>query len=324
MPSASPVRLGFATAFRQPALVAAEIAWRWSFGTAALALALAGFSGLLAGVTVTDRDLIALGSRNQDLVAAAITHMFQGSAPRVLRALVVLVPALALLWTLAASAGRMATLRVIISNPARPRWGAMLSVHMARAILAVCAAIAGIGTILLAAWISTGVDADGMVRPDETRYLLILLFTLPLLALLWNYLNWMLSLAPVFVVRDGVDAASSVLRGARMFREERSRLLGMAALFAVLRLIAIGALLVASFFAAAVFSSVGFRAMLGALVVVSLGYCMAADFLYIARLAATVEISAGGTPPASTEVPPPPPPPPAETLEASNYSASPA
>jgi hypothetical protein len=281
------------------------------------------FFGFLAGLSVTDRDLLALGTRNQDLVAAAIAHIFQGSGPRLLRALALLVPALALLWTLAASVGRMATLRVLIASPARPRWAAMLAVHLARAILAVCAVLAALGIIFFAAWISTSPDPEGIVRPDETRYLLILLFTLPVLALLWNYLNWMLSLAPLFVVRDGARAATSIAQAARLFRDQGASLLGTAALFAVLRMVAIGALLTASLFAAAAFSSAGFRVTLAAVILVTLGYFVVADFLYIARLAATVEICMGGTPPAGTEVAPPPPPPPAETLETPSYSASP-
>jgi hypothetical protein len=303
------------TAFRRPSLVGAEIAWRWSFGTAALALAAGAFYGFLDGLTVTDRDLMALGSRNQDLIAAAVSHIFQGSGPRLLRALALLLPVLALLWTFAASVGRTVILRALIESPARRRWLSMLTLYLARAVLAACAVLAALGIILFAAWISSAPDADGLVRPDETIYLLILLFMLPMLALFWNYFNSMLSLAPVFVVRSGASARRSTALAARMFREQRASLLGTAALFAVLRIVAIAGLLSASLLAVAAFSAVGVRVTLAALIVVSLGYFVIVDFLYIARLAATIKICGGEVPPAEEPIVPPQSPQPEQTFE---------
>src|SRR5262249_30884852 len=148
-----------------------------------------------------------------------------------LRALLLLTPALALLWMAAASVGRTVILRAIVQSPPRPRWLSMLAVHLARAVLAACALIAALGMIVFSAWVTSAPDPDGFVRPNESAYLLILLFTLPLLALFWNYLNAMLSLAPVFVVRDAASAGSSIARAARAFREHRASLLGTAALF---------------------------------------------------------------------------------------------
>lgn len=255
-----------------------------------MVLAAGASYGFLDGLAVTDRDLMALGSRNQDLVAAAITHIFQGSGPRLLRAFAILLPALAFLWALAASTGRMATLRALIESPEPPRWLSMLTVHLLRAILGTCTLIAALGTMVFAAWISTAPDPEGMVRPDETQYLLILLFTLPVLALFWNYLNWMLSLAPVFVVRDAASARSSIALAARAFRENRASLLGTAALFALLRIVAMAALVVGSLLVVATFSGLGFKVTMAVLILLTLGYFLVVDFLYIARLAATVVI----------------------------------
>jgi hypothetical protein len=229
---------------------------------------------------------------------------------------------LALLWTLAASIGRMATLRALMESPAPPRWLSILAVHLLRAVLAICAVLATLGVIFFAAWISTAPDAEGMVRPDETQYLLILLFTLPVLALFWNYLNWIVSLAPVFIVRNGASAMGSIAQAVRASREYRASLLGTAALFAVLRIIAIVAVLVASLLAVAVFSAAGARVTLAVLILISLGYFAVVDFLLIARLAATVEIC-GGASPTAPKVTPPSETGPEESLEPSSYSASP-
>ncbi|MCI0352060.1 MAG: hypothetical protein L0Z53_21785 [Acidobacteriales bacterium] len=290
MASASPIRTGFSTAIRQPSLVAAEVAWRWSFGAAALLLTAGTVAGYLDGLAVTDRDLWALGSRNQDLVAAAIAHIFQGTGPRLLRALAVLFLLLGFLWSVAASLGRTVTLRTLIEAAPSARWSSMFGLHLTRAALAVCTLVAAFGTILFAAWISSSPDADGFVRPNETSYLLILLATLPLLVLLWNYLNWILSLAPIFVIHDGFSTLNSIARAIRTSRERRASLLGAAALFTVLRLIALAVLLMASLFVMAIFSAAGFRVMLAALILLSLAYFVVVDFLYVARLAANVEI----------------------------------
>jgi len=130
---------------------------------------------------------------------------------------------------------------------------------------------------------------------------------LPLLALLWNYLNAMLSLAPVFVVRDAASAGSSIALAARAFREHRASLLGTAALFALLRIVAMGALLAASLMVVATFSSTGFKATMAVLILLTLGYSLVVDFLYIARLAATVEICTGEETPEPMHAPIAPP-----------------
>ena len=108
------VRAGFAAAFRRPAVIAAEIVWRWSFGAAAGALVSVAVLRFLNSLTVTDGDLLALRSRIPLLMADAILHIFQGSGPRLLRMTFIVAPAVSALWILAASAGRAATLRALL------------------------------------------------------------------------------------------------------------------------------------------------------------------------------------------------------------------
>ncbi|MGH6631023.1 MAG: hypothetical protein ACREB3_14945, partial [Burkholderiales bacterium] len=110
------VRAGFRAAFRRPAVIAAEIAWRWSFGVAAGAIVTIAVLRFLASLTVTDGELFALRSGIAQLVADAILHIFEGSGPRLLRLALIVAPAVSVLWMLAASAGRAATLRALLQD----------------------------------------------------------------------------------------------------------------------------------------------------------------------------------------------------------------
>jgi len=277
-------------AARRPALLAAEVGWRWTFGAVALALAAATFAGFLEGVAVTDRDLLALGSSNQDLMSAALAHMFEGAGGRLLHAFAVLLPALAVLWTIAASVGRTVTLRLMMPASSRLRLLPMFTLHFARAALAITTLLAAFGTLLFAASVSIRPDPDGFARPDPTLYLLILLFVLPVIAVVWSFLNWLLSLAPIFVVRDGASAPASIASAVGVARESKAALAGTTALFGLLRLVALGVLVFVSLMVAGAFSAAGLKATMVVLGLLALAYFVVADMLFIARLAAYVEI----------------------------------
>ena len=293
MGRSNPTRAGLAQALRQPWLVGAEVAWRWSFGAAALLLASAAGFGFLDGVVVTNRDLLALGSGNPDLVSAAVAHMFQGEGPRVLHALALLVPAVAFLWVAVASLGRVATLRTLMGASAPVNWFAIVTLHSMRVVLALAAVFAGLGLIGFASWVSTTPDADGFLRPNIGEYLLILIMTLTALILFWSFLNWLLALAPIFVLRNGIGPIRSLRRSVGAFCDYKSEFLGATALTGILRLLALAILVMVSMTAVGIFSAAGFRATLVVLALVTLGYFAVADFLYISRMAAYVKICQG-------------------------------
>src|SRR5512135_3344493 len=116
MTGSESVRRGFRQVRRRPAVMVAEILWRWSFGAAAGALVAVAVLRFLASLTVTDGDLWALRSAIPQLMADAILHIFEGSGVRLLRLTLVVAPAVSLLWVLAASAGRAATLRALVQD----------------------------------------------------------------------------------------------------------------------------------------------------------------------------------------------------------------
>ena len=81
------VRFGFSTAFRRPALFAAELAWRWAFGAAAVLLI--GYSVLLflSSIPVSDRDLFGLSGMIPGMIQSSLAHIFNGSGPKIVRLL---------------------------------------------------------------------------------------------------------------------------------------------------------------------------------------------------------------------------------------------
>ncbi len=98
-----PISEGFRTAFREPAIVLAEIAWRWSFGLAALALAAGSLFAYLATLPVTGIELLAAAQRHPRwLIADAIGHMLRGG-PRLVMAAAIVLPAIFVLWIAAAT-----------------------------------------------------------------------------------------------------------------------------------------------------------------------------------------------------------------------------
>lgn len=291
MPRGNPAYVGLVTAFRQPALVAGEVTWRWSFRLAALALAAVAFAGFLDALVVTDRDLLALGSGDEDLVNWALAHIFEDAGPHLLRAVAVVSPAIVLLWIVAASWGRAATLSAVTEGSSKLDWRSIFVLHVLQATLAVSAAAAILGVMIFASRIAITPDADGIARPDAGVYLLILFVALPPIILLWRLLNWLLSLAAICVARDGVGVAAAIAAAVRILQAEKARCLGTAALFGVLRWVAIAGLFCGLLFALGAFARAGGDATLAALLVVLLLYLLATDFLCIARLLADVEIS---------------------------------
>src|SRR5713226_5754859 len=114
MKQRSPTLEGFRAIFRQPSFGLAEIAWRWSFGVAAGLLLTFSFLEYLDTLPVTRGELFLLRTHHPILISQAITHIFRGSAPRVVVAAIVLALALAVAWIVIASLGRAVTVKALL------------------------------------------------------------------------------------------------------------------------------------------------------------------------------------------------------------------
>lgn len=293
MATSSPTRAGFRAVRRQPAVLLAEIAWRWSWGAASLAVLVAAARAYLASVTVTSADMAELKSRVPTLVADAIARMLAGSGATLARIAVVVIPALAILWILAASLGRAATLKALFPQAAKVRLRAMLGLHFLRA----AAALAGVICYMGAAMVASRVAAPSEdANPQEIANNLVLfgfvfLVIVVLVVVAWSTVNWFLSLAPVFVARDGRDTFGALADAERLFRRHKRDFSSVGFLIGLLKLFLIGAVTVFSLAALVLVGTVPGWAVTAIIVVLTLLYFAASDFLYMARLAAYVEIA---------------------------------
>ena len=111
----SPTLEGFRTMLRRPSLSLAEVIWRFSFGAAASVLLGLATIAYLDTLPVTGGDLWMLRTGHPVFAAQAIAHIFHGTALRVVIVTVIMISALAILWIVFASVGRVATLGPLLS-----------------------------------------------------------------------------------------------------------------------------------------------------------------------------------------------------------------
>ena len=114
MPPVSPTAEGFRAAFRRPLLTFAEITWRWVVGVTATVLLFFGFFEYLDTLPVTNWDIVFLQTRHPLLVWQAIAHILRGSFGRAVLSLILAALLLTLIWMVAASLGRLATVEGMI------------------------------------------------------------------------------------------------------------------------------------------------------------------------------------------------------------------
>jgi hypothetical protein len=307
----SPTLEGFRTMFRRPSFSLAEIPWRWSFGGAAFVLATAGLLEYLSTLPVARADLIFLRTGNPILLGHALTHIARGSASRLVLASVVLFSGLAVLWILLSSLGRAAVLAPIfhdlrrricritgepLSEGNHPAWRlrSFFGLNFLRAALAVAAFLSAIGIAFLA----------GAAFPEESQSglrFVVLVFLLLLIGFVWWSLNWFVSLASVFVVREGQDTVGALWRAVQLCRERLGAIIAVGAWFGLVHwtLFMIATSVVGFPLSLAALVPPGI--VLAAVLLVTLAYFALADALYIGRLAGYVAILE--TPPAAV-VPP--------------------
>lgn len=310
----SPTAEGFRATFRRPSLTLAEIVWRWAAGATAAALFLFGLFEFLDTLPVTNGELLFLRTRHPSLVGEAIAHILRGSLNRAAMAGLLAAFMLAALWIVAASVGRIATVRGLLDYFRRDVTGnisaggvpndgerdvashvstnrvseplrALLRLNFLRASVALAAVFGFVGAAILAGFASP----DANPQPGLAFFLF-----LPLAGLIcwvWWALNWLLSLAGMFAVRDGEDAVGAISSAVALCRERTGPVFAVSAWTGLAHLIAfVGATMVASMplgFAGVI----PWRLVVAGVILVTLAYFALADWLYMARLAGYVCIA---------------------------------
>ena len=307
--SISPTAEGFRAAFRRPSLTFAEIAWRWIVGGTGTALFFFGLFEYLDTLPVTNADLVLLRTRHPYLIAQAFAHILHGTLGRVSISALLAAFLLSLLWMVAATFGRIATVRGLIDyfhsrfapvagrdiseegdtgiagGVANNVFSAVLRLNFLRVAVAIAALIGFAGS---------GIVANFVSPASHPRPGMAFLLFVPLLALVciaWWLLNWTLSLAALFAVGDGKDAIGSISSAIRFSREHAG------ASAAVTTWSEMGHLVLLSIASTVIAVPMGlagllpWQAVMVGMGLVALGYFAIVDWLYIARLAGYVCIA---------------------------------
>jgi hypothetical protein len=286
----SSTSVGFRMLFRRPLIPLAEIAWRWTFAAAAWVLGITFLLVYFDSLTVHTLDRLLLYTGQPSLVAQAIRRIFSGSSARFVEAGILLGLGLGMAWIVLASLGRIAVLRSILEQFG---WEAKIKgpsitlffLNFLRAAALLAAKVAAIGAVLMASsfWASTHIRFGNAARLVVVTWILIWLA--------WAFLNWAISAAAIFVVKEGTDSLTAIGAVLRLLLSSSAGMLGASAVFGVIHLaflgVAVGTALIVLAFAIA-------HPLAWPLVMaVILGYSLVADFLYTGRLAAYAYLAMG-------------------------------
>jgi hypothetical protein len=265
--------------------VLAEITWRWCFACAGFLLSAVTLLEYLNSSPVSWSEQLALGSAQPLLVLAGVAHTLRGSMPRLAGGVILSGTALAILWMAGAALGRLVTLKALLPGPGRESYKQLLGLNFARAGLFLAAALAGVGALIL----------GGFAGPvgDATPSLVLAGVLLAVIWLVWALLNWLLSLAAIFVVRDGKDTFDATAAAVELIHGRFGEVVLTSLPFVLLHYLALAAAVVAGVLVFDLMARVSLVAG-WALVALALGYFAYIDLLYITRLAAYVALTKGG------------------------------
>jgi len=286
MDKVSPIQAGFRRVFAQPGLALAEIAWRWSFGVAALALVAASVLLYLDTIPVSEVELLALRSRSPWLVADALAHIFRGSGVKLVKMFLVLAPALAVLWIAVASLGRGATLAALFEpNSAMARQASLVGLHFLRAALGLATFIGYIGAAIIAQWAAAMASAG---RP--ATFLLVFAVVVLLVGILHSRIAWFLLLATLFAVRDRRYTFVAIAEAIRLFRRRSADFYAVGPVFLGIKLFLFCAATAFGLVPVLLIGRVPGWFVIAMVGLVTVIYFAAADFLFVARVAAYVAV----------------------------------
>jgi len=297
----SPTFAGFRAVLARPSFGLAEIAWRWSFGFAAALLLTFSMIEYLDSLPVTSRDELMFRTRQPALISRAILHILHGSSLRLVDAAVLLAIALSIAWIVLSAMGRMVTVEALLdhfresgqlpagwSQLSRQTGHSRLSSVMGLNFLRLAATLAaGVGCVTA---FLLGVAASPADDPSPGSALLIIFFIGMLVGVAWSMLNWLLSLAAAFVIADGRDTFGAIAAAVDLCRFRAGSILAANTWFGLAHLVVFFIASSAVAFPLVFAGVLPAGAVLGGVLLVTLLYFAAADFLYVGRLASYIAI----------------------------------
>ena len=222
-------------------------------------------------------------------MATSAAGILAGAQPLLLRTFAQVAAVASVLWIAAATLGRGMLTRMIVRRQAAdyglkiaadaPRWRSFAILTIARVLMLLILVIGYLAGALIA----------GLANAPQQNLIanaLVILSAVALSSLVWSWVNWVLSLAPIFVVRDGLSPLDSLVAVLAFLRRNGSRLMAIAIWNNTLR--GLAATLIAAVGAATMTMHTALPgwavAVLAALE--TLLYLVVSDFLLLVRLAA--------------------------------------
>ena len=282
----TPTRDGWRAITRTPLLILCEISWRWTFGIALWAvLAYIAFSSL-GQVQMTDTEIRLLRGLDPRASAYVLLRVMNAIVPVVLRVFAYTLPALVMLWIAAATFGRVATLRALLGRQCgKVRWPALVGVNVLRVALLFAAILAFVGSSILVGRMFRG-------EPEYLGVAILLSLGVNLLIVsAWSLLNWFLTLAPIFILRDEAGAFAAFGASVDLFRDRSGPYIGAAMGLGLVRLALITVASVLSVIPLGMIGTSSMMAVIVAGVTLALVYYALTDAVQIWRIAAYVSLA---------------------------------
>ncbi len=203
---------------RHPAVVTAEVAWRWLFGIPFLLLCWSRLRHVLAVLTPQDSGLSSIDPSNPWIASGQLSRACLQYQPLIAGELHWLVPIAALAWIAVSSVGRSLVLK--LAEP-RLRFRPLSMVPLQAAWLLVFGGVCW-GWFRSVAWISSTHFSSGG-EPDLIGFSIWLIFLTLGFFTLWTLLGWIVSVAPVLMLleeRSALSALGLTLKLGRPFTSE--------------------------------------------------------------------------------------------------------
>ena len=299
----SPTIEGFRAIVRHPTLALAEVSWRWTFGAAALTLLLFTIVEYFDSLLVTTGDALFLKTRHPLLVSQALGHILAGSGERLVVAGIFVTLASGAFWILASSVGRAATIGPLLHyfsgdqlarsdftneqryQIPRMRWRhlrSLVALNLLRLTLVLAALLALVSSGILSSFISTPKD------PEPALAFVIFIPLAMLVVLSWSSMNWILSIASIFVLRDGSDAFGAFASAVKFCLDRAGAVSWSSTVCAIGHFVAFAIASSVVVFPLAFVGLVPGVVVATAIAILTLLYFAVVDFFYVGRLAAYV------------------------------------
>ncbi len=287
----SPFRDGFAALWHEPALLPAELAWRWCFGLSAWALGIYSVALFLDSLTIARSDEWLIRSFQPQLFDRALRHTLHGSVFHFVLEQSVLVVGIVLLWSLAATAGRAASFHRLVAmfsaeeEPQSTSWNfaPIFILTLLRALWSLIAFAVTLGALIY-----------GLVMIQEDHALraaLLLSFAVGVAALTGVVLNWYFGIAPLFCIRENLGARAGLDRALAFSERNPGRLFLLGLAFLVLRLVWAATMCFAFLSPLRLVGRLGGGWVALLMALLALVYFGGADLLYLARLGAYASLA---------------------------------